>query len=161
MRGRAFSIQEIGVRHRRAESSFPRFSFAFSKRRWNSKRSMPSGPHMGRHFIMTRMTDACEGRQSLGFLHRGILGPPPPPTPAPTPCTRELFPKFSTLDLHMLLRCLLAKVSLSPLRIMVDGANQDSCQDIATVNHSQTNPKQILRELPQRTQWRCQEFEKS
>ena len=122
---------------------------------------MPSGPHMGRHFIMTRMTDACEGRQSLGFLHRGILGPPPPPTPAPTPCTRELFPKFSTLDLHMLLRCLLAKVSLSPLRIMVDGANQDSCQDIATVNHSQTNPKQILRELPQRTQWRCQEFAKS
>ena len=42
------------------------------------------------------------------------------------------------------LRCFLAKVLLSPLRIMVDGADQDSCQDIATVNHSQTSPKQTL-----------------
>jgi hypothetical protein len=42
------------------------------------------------------------------------------------------------------LRCFLAKVLLSPLRIMVNGADQDSCQDIATVNHSQTSPKQTL-----------------
>ena len=93
--------------------------------------------------MMTPMTDVWEGRQSFGFLLCSILGPPPQ-IAAPTPCTRELFPKFSTLDLHILLRCFLAKVLLSPLRIMVDGADQDSCQDIATVNHSQTSPKQTL-----------------
>ena len=115
--------EEIGVRHRRAESPFPRFFFAFSQQHLNSKQTMPSGPHMGRHFIMTLMTVVWEGRQSFRFLHCGILGPLPPPTPAPTPCKRELFPKFSTLALHMLLRCFLARVSLAPLRIMGDSLN--------------------------------------
>ena len=145
LRGRAPSIQEIGVRQRHAKPPIPTFFFAFSKQCLNLKQSMPSGPHMGRHFIMTPMTVVWEGRQSFGFLHCGILRPLPPPTPAPTPCARKLFSKFSTLDLHMPLCCFLAKVSLSPLQIMGVGANQDSCQDDATVNHGQTNPKQALR----------------
>jgi hypothetical protein len=62
------SIREIGVICRRAESSFPRSFFAFLKRRLNSNQSMPSGPHMGRHFMMMPMTDVWEGRQSLAFL---------------------------------------------------------------------------------------------
>ena len=106
----------------------------------------PSRPHMGRHFIMTLITVVWEGRQSFGFLQCGILGPLSSLTPAPTPCPRKLFPRFSTLDLHMLVRCSLgARVSVSPLKIMGDRANQDSCQDNATVNHGQTNPKQTLR----------------
>ena len=49
----------------------------------------------------------------------------------------------SVYCLATLMECTVQCIA-SPLRIMVNSTNQARCQDIATVNHGQTNPKQAL-----------------